>query len=256
MKRFVAMLMGCLIIISGCTSNGERDKTEVTVSAASSMSESLQEVIRAFEHEYPSIRVHLNTGGTGTLRRQIEQGAPIDLFFSASERDYQRVKQQDFVKEGNQLLTNSLVLIKSEQASVRTIDELLRSDRKLAIGTPESVPAGTYAKEVLRQLNKWERLEDQLVFTKDVTQVLTLVNKGTADLGIVYISDADLVENVTAVREFDTALHSPIKYYLAMLKDDNQKDKAIKKAKDAFYQFAQSETAEKIYKRHGFIIKG
>ncbi|GAA0480422.1 molybdate ABC transporter substrate-binding protein [Salinibacillus aidingensis] len=239
----------------GCSANDEGDKTEITISAASSMSESLQEVISAFEQENPSIHIHLNSGGTGTLRRQIEQGAPIDLFFSASERDYQKVRQKNLIKEGNQLLTNSLVLIKSEQASVRTINELLRSDGKLAIGTPESVPAGTYAKEVLMQLNKWDRLRDQLVFTKDVTQVLTLVNKGTADLGIVYNSDADQVENVAAVREFDAALHSPIKYYLAMLKDDNQKEGTINKATDTFYQFAQSETAEKIYKKYGFIIK-
>ncbi|SET33229.1 molybdate transport system substrate-binding protein [Salinibacillus kushneri] len=255
MKRLMLTIFTSIVIITGCSAENKADKTEITVSAASSMTDCLQELKNAFENEYPSIKIHYNFGGSGSLRRQIEQEAPIDLFFSASERDYQKVMDKDFVKKGDYLFGNSLVLIKSDQTSVNSIEELLKQDGKMAIGTPESVPAGTYAKEALKSWGKWNELKATLVYTKDVAQVLTLVNEGAADLGIVYNSDMKRAKNVTVLKAIDADLHTSIGYYLAVIKDQLPKEEEIVQAKDTFYKFALSDTAKEVYKKYGFTVE-
>lgn len=241
-----------LILLAGCSLE-DSSETELTISAAASMTESLTELIEKFEAEHPNIQISNNYGGSGSLRRQIEQGAPIDIFFSASSNDYEKLVNQDRVEEGKVILTNQLVLITASKEKITSLNEFMDEDSIMAIGTPEAVPAGSYAKEVLQKIGIWEQLEGQgrLVYTKDVTQVLTLVKEGAADVGIVYASDMIDEKNVTGIQNFDSNLHSPIKYYVATIQNGEQEEEVIQ-AKEAFYEFISSKTAEEVFRNYGF----
>ncbi|RKQ37245.1 molybdate ABC transporter substrate-binding protein [Oceanobacillus halophilus] len=256
MKRFrLILLILFLLTSSGCASSSESSNTiKLTVSAASSMTESLLELKDAFEKENPSIEISYNFGGSGALRKQIEQGAPIDLFFSASSDDYNKLVKHEMVHVGTAIFENKLVLIKSEQAKFNSIGKFLQQDGMMAIGTPESVPAGNYAKEALENLEAWEKLKDRVVFTKDVSQVLTLVSQGAVEAGIVYSSDLMHSNNIFLVEEFTRELHSSIEYFAAVIKNREQNDEVFK-AREKFYQFILEDTAMEIFEHYGFQME-
>lgn len=241
-------------MLSGCGSSVESNQNEIMISAASSMTESLLELKDAFEAEYPHLAVTYNFGGSGTLRKQIEQGAPIDLFFSASMKDYQILQETDLIKVGIVILENSLVMIKSNDESFDTLQSFLDQDGMMAIGTPEAVPAGTYAKEALEQMEIWSRLQERFVYTKDVRQVVTLVSEGAVDAGIVYSSDVSNIDEVTIFENIDSSHHAPIEYTVAVIKNGSE-EKTNSEAIEKFYQFVQTERAIDIFKENGFLPK-
>ncbi|WP_235794632.1 molybdate ABC transporter substrate-binding protein [Virgibacillus salidurans] len=242
------------LIIAGCgqASEANNKTSKLTISAASSMSESLMELKEAFEAEYPTIELTYNFGGSGTLRRQIEQGAPIDLFFSASKRDYEALKEDGLIEKGTAILENKLVVITSDHVTLNSFEEFLQSDNEMAIGTPVAVPAGSYSKAVLQEMDVWEKLEERLVFTKDVQQVLTYVNDGAVDVGMVYLSDLYGAENVNILEEVNPSYHPPIEYFSASIQNGgSKKDEAI----EIFYNYVQSEKSMELFERYGFQTK-
>ncbi|WP_231514973.1 molybdate ABC transporter substrate-binding protein [Oceanobacillus salinisoli] len=250
-KRIYIHLMICLLILAGCSSNNDSSKQiKLTISAASSMTESLIKLKEDFEREYPTIDISYNFGGSGSLRKQIEQGAPINLFLSASNTDYEKLVDQNMV-EGTAILTNEIALILSNEINPPSFDKFLKGDGTLAIGTPEAVPAGTYSKEILQNLGVWDVLQDRMIYTKDVSQVVTLVSQGAAGAGMVYASDIIDVENVTHVETFDSSLHAPIEYFAAIIKNEEQSED-VKEAIDVFYQFIQAEEANHVFKKYRF----
>jgi len=252
MKKYSMFIFICILFAAGCSSD-DGSETELTISAAASMTESLTELREMFEEEYPDIHVSYNYGGSGSLRKQIEQGAPVDIFLSASSIDYEKLADQDSVDEGKAILTNQLVLIKPNEGDIDSLDDFIAGDQVMAVGTPDAVPAGSYAKEALQKLDVWEQLEEQsrLVYTKDVTQVLTLVKEGAADVGMVYASDVTDEADVTVIQTFDSSLHSPIEYYIAALQNEEQEEN-VAEAKNAFYQFISSEAANEVFENDGF----
>jgi len=259
---FLSMLF-TLLFIAGCGSEGEENASaetsendepiEVTVSAAASMTDAMQDIEQEFEAENPGIDITYNFGGSGTLRQQIEQGAPIDLFYSASKRDYDLVEQAGLVQEGEQILNNNLVMIKSAQSDAASFNAFVEGDGQLAVGTPEAVPAGTYAQQALESVDMWQPLEEQerLVLTRDVQQVLTLVDQGAVDAGIVYLSDSLGAENASIIEEIDSERHDPIEYYVADIEDE-ERNSEKQEAVDAFYAFTLGETAQAIFADYGF----
>lgn len=254
MKKYCMSLFMFILILfaAGCSQN-KADEVELNISAAASMTESLTALTEIFEEEHPNIHISYNYGGSGSLRKQIEQGAPVDIFLSASSVDYEKLADQDSVDEGKAILANQLVLITTKEEDITSLDDFMAGDKVMAVGTPEAVPAGTYAEKALQESGVWEQLEEQsrLVYTKDVTQVLTLVKEGAADAGIVYASDVIDEENVTVIQTFDPNLHSPIEYYIAAIPKEEQ-DENTAQAKDAFYQFISSETANEVFENYGF----
>ncbi|MFC3040600.1 molybdate ABC transporter substrate-binding protein [Virgibacillus xinjiangensis] len=227
-------------------------KTELTVSAASSMMDSLMEVKEAFEKEEPQIDITYNFGGSGTLRRQIEQGAPIDVFFSASKREYTRLDEAGMIVNGIALLQNRLAVVVPEGAADRSFDDFVRSERKLALGTPKAVPAGTYAQEALEKRGDWAPLEDRIVFAKDATHVLTLVEKGSVGAGIVYMSDIQDEQGIRVLEEIDETLHTPIEYTAAVIGNREGQDEHTMTAAKRFLKFVQSEESMETFRRYGF----
>ncbi|WP_179134461.1 molybdate ABC transporter substrate-binding protein [Oceanobacillus timonensis] len=254
MKKYcVFILMFILMLfVAGCSQN-TADDVELNISAAASMTESLTELTEMFAEEHPNIHISYNYGGSGSLRKQIEQGAPVDIFLSASSIDYEKLADKDNVDEGKAILTNQLVLIKPNEGDIDSLDDFIAGDQVIAVGTPDAVPAGSYAEEALQELDLWEQLEEQsrLVYTKDVTQVLILVKEGAADVGIVYASDVIDEEGVTVIQTFDSNLHSPIEYYIATLQNEEQEEN-VAEAKDAFYEFLSTEAANEVFENYGF----
>lgn len=251
-KQLTFFSLVFLLFITGCgqSSNAENEEIELTISAAASMTDSLTEIKKVFEEENPQVSITYNFGGSGTLRKQIEQGAPIDLFFSASKKDYLLLDDTGLVKDGSAIVENKLVLIKPEEEKIMHLEEFLQSDGKIAIGTPVAVPAGTYSRQALQKMGVWEQLQDRIVFTKDVRQVLTVVKEGAVNLGLVYGTDIFEETNIKVVDEIDPNLHSPIEYFVATIENDRDEEK--EQAVKSFYAYVQGEDSRSIFEKYGF----
>jgi molybdate transport system substrate-binding protein len=228
---------------------------EITVSAAISLKDALDEISHLYSTEHPSAEVHFNLGGSGTLQRQIEQGAPVDIFISASLKEMDSLQSQGLLLPDTRksLARNSVVLIiPAESTSISSFQDLTKAAVKtVAVGKPQTVPAGKYAQEVLTHFGIYDQLKQKLVLAKDVRQVLTYVETGNADAGIVYATDAKISKKVTVVATAPEDSHSPVVYPAAVIK--NSKNAATAKA---FLDFLASEKARTVFQKYGFIPAG
>ena len=237
-----------LLVIAGCQSDKEKEgKRELVISAAASLQQALTEIEHNYEGENEGISLVFNYGGSGALQHQIQNGAPVDLFISAAVEPFELLLEDGWVEEGNnKFLGNELVLITSRQMGIEGI-ESLESASKIAIGSPESVPAGQYAKQSLETMGLWETIGDKLIYTKDVTQVLTYVETGNAEAGFVYATDALSSDKVKVIETIPTDFHEEIIYSAGVISSSKRKAEA----KD-FYTYLQSEEALKIFNQYGF----
>jgi len=204
MKRILALIYLVLLLTSCASGNlkeGKEEKTTLMISAAASLTDALNELKPIFEDENPSIELLFNYGGSGKLAQMIIQGAPSDVFLSASESDMERLQVEDMILNDTRVnfAENELALIanKEQPVIVSSFEEISSAViGHIAIGEPESVPAGRYTKQVLERLDLWDSLTGSLVMSSDVRQVLTHVELGNADAGIVYASDVLRSEKV------------------------------------------------------------
>jgi molybdate transport system substrate-binding protein len=228
---------------------------DVTVSAAISLKDALDEISHLYSSEHPSAEVHFNLGGSGTLQRQIEQGAPVDIFISASPKEMDSLQSQGLLLPDTRknLARNSVVLIvPAGRTSIPGFQDLTKAVVKtVAVGEPQTVPAGKYAQEVLTHFGIYDQLKPKLVLAKDVRQVLTYVETENADAGIVYATDAKISKKVTVVATAPEDSHSPVVYPAAVIK--NSKNAAGAKA---FLDFLASEKARTVFQKYGFIPAG
>jgi molybdate transport system substrate-binding protein len=218
------------------------------------MTDALNEIKQAYETEHPNIELSFNFGGSGALQKQIEQGAPADLFLSAAVKNMKPLVEQKLIEEGKEktLLKNELVAIvpADTQASIAAIDDLNKAEvKKVAIGIPESVPAGNYAKEALTNSKLWEPLQPKMVQAKDVRQVLQYVETGNADAGFVYKTDALTSSKAKIAFTVDPASYSPVEYPIGIVK-------ATKHAQEAedFYNYLQSKASLDVFIKYGFSV--
>lgn len=230
---------------------------EITVSAAISLKDAMDEISRLYTSEQQSAEVHFNLGGSGTLQRQIEQGAPVDIFISASPKEMNSLQSQGLLVSDTRrdLVKNSVVLIvPAGSVNISSFQDLTKAAVKtVAVGEPQTVSAGKYAQEVLTHFGIYDQLKPKLVLAKDVRQVLTYVETGNADAGIVYatdakISNAKISKKVTVVATAPEDSHSPVVYPAAVIK--NSKNPAGAKA---FLEFLASEKARVVFQKYGFI---
>ncbi|MBU8878361.1 molybdate ABC transporter substrate-binding protein [Bacillus sp. FJAT-29790] len=259
-----------LFILSACSSNGpakqnEESKDEVkvetgvenkeiTVSAAASLEDALMEIKPLFEDEHDNIKLLFNFGGSGALGQQITQGAPVDLFLSAAKDKFDELISQDLIEKdkGIDLVGNSLVLIipKESKNSIASFEDLTNiGEGKLALGTPESVPAGKYASQTFHHLGIWDKVENNIVYTKDVRQVLTYVETGNVEAGVVYKTDAMLSDKIKIVAEADSSSHDPIIYPAGVIKTSKNIEEA-----EMFFQFLQEAKIKEIFQKYGFQV--
>ncbi|MFC4101775.1 molybdate ABC transporter substrate-binding protein [Paenibacillus xanthanilyticus] len=237
----------------GSGAAGARDgATELVVSAAASLKEGLEAVKARFEDDHPHIRLTFNYGSSGALQKQIEQGAPVDLYVSASLRQIEALREQSLIKESVTLLANELVVVVPKEDGVtqpmKKLSDITQDDyRVIAIGQPETVPAGHYAKEALAAEGIWNDVADRLVFAKDVRQALTYAETGNADAALVYATDAATSQLSVVALRVDGSLHSPIVYPAALLAESEHPDEAA-----MFYRFLQSAEAQELFASFGF----
>ncbi|MEH7011278.1 molybdate ABC transporter substrate-binding protein [Neobacillus niacini] len=255
-------MMLLLLVLSGCSANEQtkkpeeqkqevsEKKVELTISAAASLQDALNEITATFEKEHSNVKVNYNFGASGALQQQISQGAPVDLFFSAAEDKFDKLVQDGIIDKakGTDLVGNELVLVvpNDTKKEIKTFEDLTKTD-KISIGTPEAVPAGQYAKETLEKLNVWTAIEGKVVYAKDVRQVLTYVETNNVDAGIVYKTDALLSKKVKMVATAKDNTHAPIIYPLGVIKNSKYPKEA-----QLFYDYLQNETSMKTLEKYGF----
>ena len=245
-------LVGCSLGDTASLSPAKHQETvELTVSVAASLREAMTEIKAIYEKE-SGVRIHLNFGSSSSLARQNEQGAPVDVFKSASEEETNRLIDYGLMEreKTTHLLTNRLVLITSEPyaAEINQLADLVRNRvEKVAIGIPETVPAGKYAREALRKSELWQPLQHKLVFAKDVRQVLAFVETQNVAAGLVYASDAQASTGVVVVEELDPELHDPIIYPAGVIAASDHVEVA-----EEFWRYLQSSEAAKVFESYGF----
>lgn len=168
---------------------------ELTFSVAISMKEAVIDLGRRFHEAHMGVRLHYNFGSSGELQKQIEAGAPVDLFVSAGTRQMDELEAKKLIVPSTRRVFARTVLTvitpgDSKLDLTRPSDLLSARVGKVAIGNPKTVPAGRYAEESLRALGLWERLQAKLVFAENVRQTLDYVARGEVDAGFVYTTDA------------------------------------------------------------------
>ncbi|MEB6379285.1 molybdate ABC transporter substrate-binding protein [Leclercia adecarboxylata] len=230
------------------------DEGKITVFAAASLTNAMQDIAAVYKKE-KNVDVVSSFASSSTLARQIEAGAPADLFISADQKwmDYAVDKKAVDTASRATLLGNSLVVVApkaSAQGDVAINKDTnwasLLKEGRLAVGDPEHVPAGIYAKEALQKLGAWETLSPKLAPAEDVRGALALVARNEAPLGIVYGSDAVAEKGVKVVGTFPEDSHKKVEYPLAII--DGHKNATV----SAFYDYLKGPQASAIFKRYGF----
>ncbi|MCL5958699.1 MAG: molybdate ABC transporter substrate-binding protein [Chloroflexi bacterium] len=227
-------------------------KGELIVSAAVSLSDALKEIKAAFEAENPGAKINCNLGASGDLQLQIEQGAPADLFLSAGKKQMDALESRGLLLEGTRrdIAANALVLIvpKSSALGIIGFSDLTKPEvQKLSIGNPATVPAGDYAQQTLQKLGLWDAIQGKLIQGENVRQVLTYVETGEVDAGLVYSTDARTASQATVVAEAPAESHKPIIYPGAVIKSTKQPDLA-----KAFLTYVAGPKGQGILARYGF----
>jgi molybdate transport system substrate-binding protein len=234
-----------------------QQSSSITVSAAISLKDALDELGPIFQVQQhrknggSGTAVTFNYGGSGTLARQIEEGAPVDVFFSAAEKQMDELAAQGLIVADTRrdLVANALVLIAPAQpTALHSFQDLSNAAVKtIALGETSTVPAGMYARQTLEHLGLFASVEKKIVYAKDVRAVLTYVETGNADAGLVYQTDANTSTKVRVVAVAPADSHDPILYPAAVLRD--AKDKA---AARAFVEFLQGSDARAVFQKYGF----
>lgn len=243
-----------IVVLSGCSeSRSEKDDSvELTISAASSLQEVLVEILEEFHKKYSNIGIHYNFGASGSLVKQIEQGAPVDMFLSASSEKFNELSKKGFIQDSASFISNELVLITAINGDLQleTIEDLDSNGvEKISIGTPSIVPAGTYAKQSLNHYNLWAKIESKIVYAKDVRQVLTYVESGNVGAGFVYKTDALNSDKVKIITNVDEESHDSITYPTGIINGTESLAEVRQ-----FYEFIQSEEVKDIWIKYGFTF--
>ncbi|MGG4129590.1 molybdate ABC transporter substrate-binding protein [Paenibacillus illinoisensis] len=231
-----------------------QETVELTISAAASLTDAMKEIETGYELAHPSVELNFNFGASGALQQQIEQGAPADIFVSAATKNMNALVDENLIAPSDQknLLQNSLVAIVpagSENAVSSEQDLTADTVRTVAIGIPESVPAGTYAKEALTNAKLWDQLESKLVQGKDVRQVLQYVETGNADAGFVYKTDALTSDQVKIAFEVDKNRYTPANYPVGIIEGTKHRTEA-----EQFYAYLQTPEVLDVFAKYGFSV--
>lgn len=253
-KGWILLILVLTAALAGC--GREASPAELTVSAAVSLKDALEAFQPIFEKEH-GVKLLYNFGASGTLMQQILQGAPVDVFISAGSKPMDDLEAKGKVVPGTRrpVVKNTLVLVVPKEVSqgdALTFRRLTSDGNfRLAIGEPGTVPAGTYAKQVLEHLGIYQRLEAEkrLVFAGDVRQVLAYVERGEVDGGLVYKTDAALSEKVRVTDEAPSDWHEPIVYPGAVVEGTAHPDLA----REFLRQLAEGK-GKAILEDYGFTV--
>jgi len=227
---------------------------EITISAAISLKNAFEDIGRIFRERNPGVKLVFNFGGSGDLARQIEAGAPVDIFASAAQKDMDDIDRKGLVAANSRkdFARNTVVLIKPVNSTIglSSVKDLLMVEvKRVAVGNPKTVPAGRYAEEALRHFHLWDGLKEKLVFAENVRQVLDYVARNEADAGLVYSTDAAVrTKDVKIVEKLPPESHQPVVYPIGVIR--GTKEDLLSRA---FVDSVISPEGQKILSQYGFI---
>ncbi len=232
------------------SANGMAAGPELVVSAAASLSNAFRDIGAAFEAEHPGLKVVFNLAASDVLLAQIAKGAPVDVFAPADEEAMNRAERDQLLLPATRrdFAANQLVLIvPATAASVGDLSALTQTRfRRIALGSPQTVPAGRYARDALERANLWAALAPRLVFAQSVRQALDYVAREEADAGFVYATDALIAPGAVKVA-LATLATTPIRYPIAVVKDSRNRALASE-----FVAYVAAAAGQRILARHGF----
>lgn len=254
---FLTALILVTSLMAGCSSEKQATpppKMELNISAAVSLKDALEEIQKNYETKNPNIKLIYNLGASGALQKQIEQGAPADIFISAAPKQMNDLESKDLVNKSTRknLVENKLVIIvpKSSSINLSKFEDLAKDEvQKISIGETASVPAGQYAQEVLKKLGIWDKIKDKAVLAKDVRTVLTYVETGNVEAGIVYKTDAVSSDKVKLIATAPEGSHQPIVYPVAVLSGTKQP-----KTAEDFLTYLGTPECKSIFEKYGFTM--
>lgn len=252
--KLLPLVAAILLIISivGCAAPA----VTVNVSAAASLTDALKEVNKLYVEANPNVTVTPNFGGSGTLQKQIENGAPVDVFISAAAAQMDTLQKEKMIIDDSRqdLLINKVVLIVPANNPLNISDfKDLVSDKvvKIAIGDPKSVPAGMYAQHIFDKYGISDSLKSKLVLAGDVRQVLTYVESGNVDAGIVFLTDAMISSKVKIVANAPDDINAKVVYPVAVIKASKNVDAAR-----AYEKYLFGSQAKAVFEKYGFNMAG
>lgn len=246
-----------VFILMGCQQGQAIEEKEITIFAASSLTESVTEICSTYEQTHGAVTSKLHFAGSKTLRSQIENGAPADIFISANEKHYKALVESDDLIEGGKLLTNEMVLIVSLDAAkhINGLEDLTINHQLIL--ADHGVPAGDYARQVISKLselygNEYEEnvLQNLASSESNVRQVLTKVVLGEGDAALVYKTDVTKdIEDKLVLIEIPEAYNVVASYWIGFISNET-----ISKEVEAYGAFFSDEKSHEIFKSYGFGI--
>lgn len=253
--RLKTAALAALTLAAGAASANPARAAELNVFAAASLTDALQEVADLYEKDGRD-RIVLNFGASSTLARQIEEGAPADLFLSADEEKMNGLEKGRLILAGTRksVLSNTLVVVVPADSGLRitsAADLAASRVKTLVLAEPQSVPAGIYAKQYLKDQKLWSKLIDKVIPTENVRAALAAVEAGNADAGIVYKTDAGISRKVKVAFEVPRAEGPKISYPVAVIAATRQPEAARR-----FLAWLESPQALAVFERYGFLRPG
>ena len=235
--------------------SGAAHSADLVVSAAASLTDALNELKSDFEKNHPGDRVLCNYGASGSLARQVEGGAPVDVFVSASSRQMDRLEAWGMILPGSRikLLSNDIALVApvGSKLGLKDFSDLPKAKR-ISIGDPSFVPAGQYAGQILKKMGLMDKLAPRMVYGEDVRQVLEYVARGEVDAGIVFVTDAAMLPGkVKIVAKAPEDSHKPVIYPAAIVKSGDHHQLA-----GQFLSFISGSEGGRVFTKYGFRMEG
>lgn len=246
---FLSILMLTICTIAPTTSSAA-DKAVLQVLAGAGLKDALNELKEIYGKK-TGTEVRYSFAAAGILRKQIEEGVPADLFFTPGKKEMDDLQRQALIipETRTDILGNEIVLVaaKEKKNVIKSLADLADKAQSVSIGLPETVPAGKYARETLKSLGLWDKVEKRMLYAKDVRTVLAYVDSGNVDAGLVYRSDTAAMKSGTLVAVAPKGSHSPIHFSLAMLKSSKHQQETKK-----FIDFLKTPEASAVFAKYRF----
>jgi len=234
------------------SSTKPKESTELIVSAAASLTDVLKELSTTYATKEPTVKLTFTFGASGALQTQIEEGAPSDIFMSAAQKQMDALDKKSLLLADTKknLLVNKVTLItpKDSTKNIKTFADVNTSKvKKIALGEPKAVPVGQYSEEIFTYMKCLNAVKAKAVYGSDVRQVLTWVESGNVDCGIVYATDAATSNKINVVAQAPAGSHKPVVYPVAVLKSSKHATAA-----KAFLDFLSTDEAKAVFVKYGF----
>lgn len=255
-KKMTAVGLTAMMVmgLSGCSKSKTPDSAELTILAAASLTDVCEELKGQYEQMHPGATITFSYGASGTLQAQIEEGAPADIFISAAEKQMNTLVTEDLIDADSvhALLENKVVLVvnKERDLDITSFEEVAQDQvTMIALGEPGSVPAGQYAEQVFASFGILDTVRQKANYGTDVRTVLSWVEAGEVDCGVVYATDAYTAELVKIAAEAPEGSCDRVIYPVGITKNSANRDGA-----EAFLMFLQSQEAAECFGQYGFTV--